>query len=123
VSNADHQPVRLRVHRGISGGRRGARDVLSDQPPIWSSKPDVNAFEKIENDRLETAKRSIDRIVAVKGAENLGNPCRTTMKPSGKSMPPLLLRRSWRRASRRDVRDRATAMTRQGERRPDRSFR
>jgi len=50
----------------------GARDVLSDQPPIWSSKPDVNAFEKIENDRLETAKRSIDRIVAVKGAKTIG---------------------------------------------------
>src|SRR3981081_2525444 len=45
----------------------GARGLAPDQPPIWSTKPDVNAFEKIENDRLETAQRSIDKIVAVKG--------------------------------------------------------
>jgi len=35
----------------------GARDLPPDQPPIWSTKPDVNAFEKIEIDRLEAAQR------------------------------------------------------------------
>jgi thimet oligopeptidase len=51
----------------------GARDLPPDQPPIWSTKPDVNAFEKIENDRLEAAQRSIDKIVAVKGPKTIGN--------------------------------------------------
>src|SRR5229473_3127408 len=49
----------------------GARDSLPDQPPIWSTKPDVTAFEKIENDRLNAAQRSIDKIVAVKGAKTM----------------------------------------------------
>jgi thimet oligopeptidase len=51
----------------------GARDLLPDQPPIWSTKPDVAAFEKIENRRFEAAQRSIDKIVAVKGPKTIGN--------------------------------------------------
>src|SRR5882762_10416015 len=51
----------------------GARDLPPDQPPIWSTKPDVNAFEKIENDRLDAAQRSIGKIVAVKGPKTIGN--------------------------------------------------
>jgi Zn-dependent oligopeptidase len=51
----------------------GARDLPQDQPPVWSTKPDVNAFEKIENGRLEAAQRSIDRIVAVKGPKTVDN--------------------------------------------------
>src|ERR1700730_11315973 len=51
----------------------GARDLPRDQPPVWSTKPDVNAFEKIENGRLEAAQRSIDKIVAVKGPKTIDN--------------------------------------------------
>jgi thimet oligopeptidase len=52
-----------------TAGARGLRD----QPPIWSTKPDVTAFEKIENDRLDAARRSIDKIVAVTGPRTIGN--------------------------------------------------
>jgi thimet oligopeptidase len=51
----------------------GARDMPADQPPLWSTKPDVNAFEKIENGRLAAAQRSIDDIVAVKGPRTVAN--------------------------------------------------
>ncbi len=43
------------------------------QPPLWSSKPDVTAFEKIENDKLAAAQQSIDQIVAVKDARTIQN--------------------------------------------------
>src|SRR6202140_5591208 len=42
-------------------------------PPIWSTKPDVGAFEKIENQRLDAAQGSIDKIVAVKGPRTIDN--------------------------------------------------
>jgi thimet oligopeptidase len=51
----------------------GAPDLPANQPPIWSTKPDVTAFEKIENGRLEAAQRSIDRIVAVNGRRTIAN--------------------------------------------------
>jgi thimet oligopeptidase len=51
----------------------GAKDLLQTQPPIWNSKPDVAAFEKIENDRLAAAQRSIDKILAVKGPRTIDN--------------------------------------------------
>jgi thimet oligopeptidase len=51
----------------------GAQDLLHAQPPIWSTKPDVTAFDKIENDRLDMAQRSIDKIVAIKGPKTVGN--------------------------------------------------
>ena len=35
------------------------------QAPLWAGKPDIPAFEKLENDRLERAQRSIDQILAV----------------------------------------------------------
>jgi thimet oligopeptidase len=50
-----------------------AQDLLKSQPPIWASKPDAAAFEKIENDRLAAAQRSIDAIVAVKGPRTIEN--------------------------------------------------
>jgi len=43
------------------------------QPPVWSAKPDVAGFEKMENDRLATAQRAIDQIVAVKGSRTIQN--------------------------------------------------
>jgi thimet oligopeptidase len=51
----------------------GARDLPPDQPRIWSTNPDVAVFEKIENDRLDSAQRSIDKIVAVTGPRTIGN--------------------------------------------------
>jgi thimet oligopeptidase len=50
-----------------------AQDVPKDQPPLWSTKPDVAAFEKMENDRLAAAQRSIDEVVAVTGSRTVAN--------------------------------------------------
>lgn len=44
-----------------------------DQPPLWSAKPDIAAFEKMENDRLAAAQRAIDRIVAAEGSRTIEN--------------------------------------------------
>jgi thimet oligopeptidase len=50
-----------------------AQDELKNQPTVWAYKPDIAAFEKIENDRLAAAQKSIDQIVAVKGARTIDN--------------------------------------------------
>ena len=50
-----------------------AQDLLKSQPPLWSTKPDIAAFEKIENDRLAVAQHAIDQILAVKGARTIDN--------------------------------------------------
>jgi len=50
-----------------------AQDLLRTQPPLWAGKPDIAAFEKIESERLAVAQRSIDAIVAVKGARTIEN--------------------------------------------------
>jgi thimet oligopeptidase len=50
-----------------------AQELPKSQPPVWSSKPDVAAFEKMENDRLATAQRAIDQIVAIKGSRTIEN--------------------------------------------------
>ena len=50
-----------------------AQSVSVSQPTIWAAKPDVAAFEKIENDRLAAAQASIDALVAVKGARTIEN--------------------------------------------------
>jgi len=46
---------------------------LDHQPAVWRSKPDVPSFEKMENERLATAQRAIDRIVAVRGTRTIEN--------------------------------------------------
>ena len=51
----------------------GAHGLQRTQPTIWSSKPDVAAFEKIENRRLDAAQRFIDKILAVKGPKTVDN--------------------------------------------------
>ena len=43
------------------------------QPTVWATKPDVSAFEKMENDRLAAAQREVDTLVAVKGARSVEN--------------------------------------------------
>ncbi len=43
------------------------------QPTIWAQKPDVAAFEKIENDRLGAAQDSLAKLVAVKDKRTVAN--------------------------------------------------
>jgi len=50
-----------------------AQKVSVSQPTIWSSRPDVAAFEKIENHRLAAGQRSIDTLVAAKGPRTIEN--------------------------------------------------
>ena len=54
-------------------GSVNAQQVPASQPPLWSAKPDVAAFEKIENEHLAAAQRSIDAIGAAKGARTIEN--------------------------------------------------
>ena len=49
------------------------QEAPKSQPPMWSSKPDIPAFEKIETDRLAAAQHSIDEIIAVKEARTVDN--------------------------------------------------
>jgi thimet oligopeptidase len=49
-----------------------AQDIDA-QPPVWSAKPDLGAFEKIENDHLVAAQRAVDALVAVKAPRTLQN--------------------------------------------------
>jgi thimet oligopeptidase len=51
----------------------GAQEMPKNQPPLWSAKPDVAAFEKMENDRLAAAQRAIDQIVTAKGSRTIEN--------------------------------------------------
>jgi thimet oligopeptidase len=50
-----------------------AQSITVSQPTIWASKPDVAAFEKIENDRLAAGRAAIDQMIAVKGARTIEN--------------------------------------------------
>ena len=50
-----------------------AQTASVSQPPLWSSKPDVPAFEKIENDRLAAAQRAIDTLISAKGSRTIAN--------------------------------------------------
>ncbi len=50
-----------------------AQSGPSSQPTVWATKPDAAAFEKIVNDRLADGQKSIDQIVAAKGARTIEN--------------------------------------------------
>jgi thimet oligopeptidase len=50
-----------------------AQNVKVSQPTIWTSKPDIAAFEKIENDRLAAGQRAIDTMLAAKGPRTIEN--------------------------------------------------
>lgn len=50
-----------------------AQSVAVSQPTVWASKPDVAAFEKIEDNRLAAAQRSVEALVAVKGQRTFDN--------------------------------------------------
>jgi thimet oligopeptidase len=43
------------------------------QPPLWSAKPDVTAFESAENAHLAAAQKAIDALTAVKGPRTIEN--------------------------------------------------
>lgn len=50
-----------------------AQEMPKSQPVVWSAKPDIAAFEKIENDHLAAAQREVDKVVAVKGGRTIDN--------------------------------------------------
>lgn len=50
-----------------------AQDLLKSQPTLWAARPDIAAFEKIENKHLAAAQNSVDAIVAVKGTRTIEN--------------------------------------------------
>jgi thimet oligopeptidase len=90
-----------------------AEDSLPIQPPIWSTKPDAAAFDKIENDRLAAVQRSIDEIVAAKGARSVDNTL-AKYDEAVRQLNAALYFSSLMEAVHPDAayRDRATAMTR-----------
>ena len=57
----------------LSSGTVFAQTVTVSQPTIWAAKPDIAAFEKIENQHLEMVKASIETVVSVKGPRTLEN--------------------------------------------------
>jgi thimet oligopeptidase len=50
-----------------------AQNLTVSQPTIWATKPDVAAFEQMENDRLAAGRAAIDTLVAVKGTRTVEN--------------------------------------------------
>jgi thimet oligopeptidase len=50
-----------------------AQKVTVSQSTIWAAKPDVAAFEKIENDRLAAGQHAIDTLLAAKGPRTIEN--------------------------------------------------
>jgi len=94
VSDGDHQPVRLRVHRGISGGRR--RRPGRAVGPTARLEFEARRSTHSKRSRTTGSRRHSGRSTASsqsKGRRPSATPCRTTMKPSGKSMPRSTSRR------------------------------
>ena len=91
----------------------GAQDFPKDQPPLWSTKPDVAAFESIENAKLDAAQRAIDGIAAVAGSRTIDNTL-TKYDEALKQSNAALYFSMLMEAVQPDAafRDRATAMTR-----------
>jgi thimet oligopeptidase len=50
-----------------------AQEIPASQPPVWSSRPDAAAFDKLENDRLQQAQAFVDKIAAVRGTHTFEN--------------------------------------------------
>jgi thimet oligopeptidase len=51
----------------------GGQEIPADQAPLWSTKPDVAAFEKMENGRLTAAQSAVDQVVAAKPPRTIEN--------------------------------------------------
>jgi thimet oligopeptidase len=45
----------------------------ASQPPLWSAKPDVAAFDKVEDEHLAAAQKLLDALVAVKSPRTIEN--------------------------------------------------
>jgi len=50
-----------------------AQDAVVSQPQIWAARPDIAAFEKLENERLVRAHQAIDAIMAIKRTRTIEN--------------------------------------------------
>jgi thimet oligopeptidase len=57
----------------FASGAALAQQVPYNQPTVWASNPNVAQWEKMENDRLDAAQKSIDQLVAVKGPRTIEN--------------------------------------------------
>ncbi len=96
-----------------TAGAMAAGTMPQIQPSIWSTQPDVAAFDQIENARLAGAERSIEGIVAVKGPRTIGNTL-SNYDEAVRQINAALYFSSLMEAVHPDAafRDRATAMTR-----------
>jgi thimet oligopeptidase len=56
-----------------SGSPAQAPASTQAQVPFWSGKPDVVAFERMENARLEAVQKSVDQIISAKGPRTIEN--------------------------------------------------
>jgi len=66
-----HSLCSLAIFAIASGA--AAQTVTVAQAPVWIGKPDIAAFEKMENDRLAAGQRAIDQILSVRGARTIEN--------------------------------------------------
>jgi thimet oligopeptidase len=93
-------------------GALAAQSIPASQPPVWSTPLNVEAFEKLENHRLDAASQSIARITAVRGPRTIEN----TLAPYDEALRQLNTA-SYLSSLMQQVhpdsafRDRATAMT------------
>jgi thimet oligopeptidase len=60
------------VAAGFAAQSAQAQSVAS-QAPVWASKPDIAAWEKTQNDRLDTAQKFIAQMTAVTGPRTIDN--------------------------------------------------
>lgn len=65
--------VRLLFVLCLTAPLLSAQTITVSQPTLWASKPDVAAFEKIENDHLAAGRGAIDALIAVKGPRTVEN--------------------------------------------------
>ncbi len=54
-------------------GMTSAQNVAISQPTMWLTRPDVAAWEKIENDHLAAGQKAIDTLLAEKGPRTIEN--------------------------------------------------
>jgi len=89
-----------------------AQSIPASQPPLWTARPDADAFEKLEDQRLAQAQAAIGRVTAVEGARTVDN----TLAPFDEAVR-LLNSANYLAGLMQQVhpdaayRDRATAMT------------
>jgi thimet oligopeptidase len=57
----------------LAWGANAQTPAAVTQAPVWAGKPDIAAFEKMENERLAAAQRSIDQILAASGPRTVEN--------------------------------------------------